>query len=56
MAARNLFPLTLFTSSFQGKLLFYEIFSRQKSLFVVLLAKEKKCLSNSICGAEKKIL
>ena len=41
MAARNFFRRTLFMSSFRGKSRFYEIFSRQKSLFV-LLAKEKK--------------
>lgn len=39
MAARNFFCRTLFTSSIQGKSHFYETFSRQKSLFV-LLAKE----------------
>ena len=41
-------------SSFQGKSRSYEIFSRQKFLFA-LLANEKKCLSISICGAEREI-
>ena len=40
MAARSYFCRTLFMSSFQGKSCFYEIFSHQKSLFI-LLAKEK---------------
>ena len=40
MAAHNFSSRTLFMSSFQGKSHFWELFSRQKSLFE-LLAKEK---------------
>ena len=55
MTARNSFCHTLFMSSFQGKSRFYEIFSGQISL-VVLLDEGKKCLPISICGAEEKIV
>ena len=45
MAACKFFSWTLFTSSFQGKLLLYEIFSRQKSLFVLLGKEKNACRS-----------
>ena len=47
------FSRTLFTSSFQGKLRFYEIFSRQKSLFV-LLAEEKMLVKQHMWCREEK--
>lgn len=53
MAARNFFCRTLFMSSFQGKSRFYEIFSRQKSLFV-LLAKEKNACRSAYVVPRRK--
>lgn len=53
MAARNFFCRTLFTSSFQGKSLFHELFSRQKSLFV-LLAKEKSACRSAYVVPRRK--
>ena len=53
MAARKFFCRTLFSSSFQGKSRFYDFFSRQKSL-VVLLAKEKNaCQSGYVVRRRK---
>ena len=55
MAARNFFSRNLYTSSFQGKLLFYESFSRQKSLFV-LLAKEKMLVEQHMWCREENFI
>ena len=53
MAARNFFCRTLFLSSSQGKSRFYEIFSRQKSLFV-LLVKEKNAYRSAYMVPRRK--
>lgn len=52
MVARNFFCQTLFASSFLGKSRFYEIFSHQKSSFV-LLAKENVCRSAYVVPRRK---
>ena len=52
MAAHNFFCRTLFMSSFQGKSRFYEIFSRQKSLFVLLAKKKMLADQHMRCGHE----
>jgi len=53
VAARNFFCRTLFLSSSQGKSRFYEIFSHQKSLFV-LLAKEKNACRSAYVVPRRK--
>ena len=53
MVARNFFCRTLFMSSFQGKSRFYEIFSRQKSLFVFLAKEKDACRSAYVVRTRK---
>ena len=50
MAARNFLGRTLFSSSFQGKSRFYDFFSRQKSLFVLLAKGKNACQSEYVVG------
>ena len=52
MAAHNFSSRTLFMSSFQGKSRFLEMFSHQKSLFVIL-AKESVCRSTYVVPRTK---
>ena len=53
MAARNFFGRTLFMCSFQGKSRFYEIFSCQKSLFVLLAKEKDTCRSAYVVRTRK---
>ena len=53
MAARNFLGRTLFSSSFQGKSRFYDFFSRQKSLFVLLAKETNACQSGYVVPRRK---
>ena len=53
MAAHNFSSRTLFMSSFQGKLRFWEIFSRQKSISVLLAKERNVCRSTYVVPRTK---
>lgn len=53
MAAHNFSSRTLFMSSFQGKSCLLEIFSRQKSLFVLLAKERNVCRSTYVVPRTK---
>ena len=53
MAARKFFCRTLFSSSFQGKSRFYDFFSSQKSLFVLLAKEKNACHSGYVVRRRK---
>ena len=53
MAARKFFGRTLFLSSFQGKSCFFEMFSRQKSLLVLLGTEKNYCRSAYVVPRRK---
>ena len=53
MAAHNFSSRTLFMSSFQGKSRFWEIFRRQKSMFVLLAKERNVCRSTYVVPRTK---
>ena len=53
MAAHNFSSRTLFMSSFQGKSCSFDVFSRQKSLFVLLAKERNACRSTYVVPRTK---